>query len=381
VDASLPAMTPPIHWIRDDKRLLERVESIRGGSLAVDTESDSLHHYPERVCLVQLTHLGRDELIDPLAGVDLSILAPLLSDASLPKLFHGADYDLRLLHREFGLEVSGLFDTMVASRLTGERSFGLAALLSKHFDVELDKRYQRADWSRRPLTPEMEQYAAMDTRFLEDLVDLLATELKRLGRMEWATEEFRRLEGVRFRERNDEEPFRRVKGHGKLSAQTQAVLNRLCQFREQVARHKARPPFRIVSDAVLLTLAARGPDDLRNFTTVQGLPRSYRSGAGAERLLRVLEEAWSLPETDWPSRVGEGRKPRRSASFEARIKDWKTRRDVIADELHLESSIVASRGILEGLLERVEAGEDPSAHPDLRRWQWNLLSGFPGLSA
>lgn len=374
-------MADSIHWIRDDAALAERIQSLRGGSLAVDTESDSLHHYPERICLVQMTHLGRDDLIDPLAGVDLSLLAPILSDPTLPKLLHGADYDLRLLHRDFGLEISGLFDTMVASRLTGERSFGLAALLAKHFDVQLDKRYQRADWSRRPLTPEMETYATMDTRFLEDLVGVLTDELQRLGRLPWAEEEFRRLEGVRFRERDDTEPFRRVKGHGKLTAQAQGVLNRLCQFREQLARRKARPPFRIVSDTVLLALASRPIGELKGLAEVQGLPRNFRSGSGAERLRQVLENAWGMPESDWPQPIKEGRRPRRSSAFEARIKEWKQRRDGIAEGLDLEPSIVASRGLLEGLLDHLEAGREPTDHPDLRRWQWALLQALPGLTA
>ena len=197
-----------IAWIRETGNLSDTLAAVGAGPLALDTEADSLHHYPEKVCLVQLTFGGADHLVDPLAGVDLAPLGRILADRAVTKILHGSDYDLRVLHRDFGLELVGLFDTMIAARLTGERSFGLAALLETHFGIKLEKKFQRADWSLRPLTAEMESYAALDTRHLEALAGRLGEQLEQLGRTAWAEEEFRALEGVRWSAPDPEDAVR-----------------------------------------------------------------------------------------------------------------------------------------------------------------------------
>ena len=144
-----------IGWIRDGDALAATLAELGDGPLALDTEADSFHHYPEKICLIQISTGSGTSLIDPLAGVELSALGAVLEDPALPKVLHGADYDLRLLRRDHGLQVRKLFDTMIAARLTGETRFGLASLLEGHLAVRLDKRFQRADWSRRPLPREM----------------------------------------------------------------------------------------------------------------------------------------------------------------------------------------------------------------------------------
>src|SRR4029079_2620570 len=149
---------------------------------------------------------------DPLVGVSLEPLRPLLQDRGVAKVMHGADYDLRLLARDHAVDVAGVFDTMIAARLTGERAFGLAALLEKHLGVRLDKSHQRADWSRRPLPPAMAAYAVEDTRHLAELGTRLRARLAELSRLSWAEEEFRRLEGVRWAESAEPEPWRKIKG-------------------------------------------------------------------------------------------------------------------------------------------------------------------------
>jgi ribonuclease D len=149
-------MSRRIEWCRSSEELADWIDRIGSGPLALDTEADSLHHYPEKVCLIQLSFEDVDLLVDPLSGADPTLLRQALLDPALPKLLHGADYDLRILNRDYGLEFRGLFDTMIASRLVGTRKFGLAALLAEHFDVELNKSLQRADWSRRPLSEAME---------------------------------------------------------------------------------------------------------------------------------------------------------------------------------------------------------------------------------
>ena len=183
--------------------------------IAVDLEMDSLHHYREKVCLIQISTRKQSWLIDPLAIADLSCLAIPFSNPDLLVVMHGADYDIRSLHRDFGIEVCNLFDTMVASRLLGINEFGLAALLKARFGIELDKKYQKADWSRRPLSPEMCAYAIADTATLLPLYDQLASELQQAGRRLWLDEECRLISQARVTEKNGP-LFLGFKGAGKF---------------------------------------------------------------------------------------------------------------------------------------------------------------------
>src|SRR3954471_21839898 len=182
-------------WIDQQLALdgaLERVAA--QPTVAVDTEADSLHSYFDKVCLIQLSIPGEDLIIDPLAKVDLARFGALLGDRRVLKVLHGADYDLRILNRDFGYTIANLIDTSVCSQLLGYEAFGLAALLERHFGFKVDKKHQRADWAMRPLPADMLDYAATDTRHLIALADRLRDELTALGRWEWAIEEFARLE-------------------------------------------------------------------------------------------------------------------------------------------------------------------------------------------
>lgn len=167
-------------------------------TIAIDLEADSMHNYQEKVCLIQVSTQQRTVLIDPLAATDLSPLRPVLADPAIRKIFHAADYDLRSLKRDFDLEINGLFDTMICAQFLGEERVGLADLLRKFFSVHLDKKFQRADWSQRPLPDEMVRYAAEDTRHLHRLVDIFEERLIAAGRLDWCTEEFALMEQVRF---------------------------------------------------------------------------------------------------------------------------------------------------------------------------------------
>jgi len=364
-----------IGWIVTTAALRAELPRLADGPLALDVEADSLHHYPERVCLLQLSAGGRDLLIDPLAGVDLAELGPQLADADRRKILHGADYDLRLLRRDFDLDVRGLFDTMMASRLVGERAFGLAALLQKYVGVELDKRYQRADWSRRPLPPEMQEYAALDTRHLETLSGMLEAGLQRLGREAWAAEEFARLERVRWSSTvDDPDAFRRVKHSATLEPRELAVLRELHRLRDTLAREKDRPPFRIVRDEVLLELARQQPGDPSALLRIRGLPRAFGSGSRRTLLLDAIEQAMRLPDDTLPERRRRARPPKRSAEHEASLRRLRDARDRLAAELDLEPSIVATRSALEEFLTWSEQGKTPDGTGDLRRWQAELLT-------
>ena len=374
-------MCGEIKWVSQTGELLSLLEGVGAGPLAVDTEADSMHHYPEKVCLVQLSFAGLDLLLDPLAELDLqTALQPLLGDPGIPKIMHGADYDLRMLHRDFGVEVRGLFDTMLAARLTGERSFGLAALLLKHLGVELNKRYQRADWSQRPLPAEMRSYAAMDTRHLHRLAGLFATELESLGRSAWAREEFDRLEQVRWREHADDAAYRRLKGSGSLSRRGLALLRELVALREREAIEADRPPFKILSNEALLSIAREAPQSERELVERTRLPASWSSGRRLRRLWKAVKRALDQPESLLPEvKRSEGK--RATKSFEKRLRLLCKRRETLAGELGIEPSVLAARSVLGKALSNRERGESLDAIPELREWQAGLLRPlFDGIA-
>src|SRR5215207_38820 len=189
------------------------VHSIAGApALALDTEGASFHRFVDRIYLLQLSTRDRSAIIDPLLTGPLPELGRMVEDPAVEVVFHDADYDLRLLHQDYGWRVTNIFDTRIAALLLGIKAFGLAALLERFFGLKLDKKHQRADWSIRPLTQGMLEYAAQDTEFLLDLRDRLGNELEKLRRSSWAAEEFKRLEGTQWDAEDARETFLRVKG-------------------------------------------------------------------------------------------------------------------------------------------------------------------------
>ena len=246
-------------WIDTPGGVREVAEAVRQvGRMAVDTEADSLHSYFHKTCLIQVSVNGRHFLIDPLA-LERSAMAPLLealADPGIPVLMHGADYDVRVLDRDLGARIHGLEDTQVMAQLLGEPRTGLAALLEKELGLELDKRYQRADWGRRPLSRPMLAYAAADTAFLEALNERLRSRLEALGRWSWAEEEFRRLEAVRHTPAEpDPLAFERIKGVRRLRGGARDRAHALWAWRDAEARRLNVPPFKVLGNRQLLELA------------------------------------------------------------------------------------------------------------------------------
>jgi ribonuclease D len=365
-------MSKTHRWIADSEQLAELVGRVGAGPLAVDTEADSFHHYREKVCLIQLSFDGEDVLLDTLSEVSLGPLAPVLANPAVRKIFHGSDYDLRLLHRDLDLRVRGLFDTMIAARLVGERSFGLASLLERNFGVRLDKRFQRADWSRRPLTDEMREYAATDTRHLAELAERLEERLTSLGRLAWASEEFERLERVRWAAEPAEEPFRRVKGSGKLDRAALAILRELHGMRDSRARSRDVPPFRVLRDEVLVRVAAAAASARDPTPSPSSLPPSWRDGSRRVDIVSAIERGLKLPEAEYPERQKRIRK-RLAGDLERRFLGARADRDRLAKELDLDSSVLAPRALLERSIELLGGGGDLDDVPELRRWQAELL--------
>ena len=330
--------------------------------VAVDTEADSLHAYPEKLCLIQISTPTGDRLIDPLAGLDLRPLLEALSGHDL--IMHGADYDLRLLWRAGRFVPSAVFDTMLAARLLGERNFSLSALLERFLGVRLDKSMQKADWSRRPLTPRMEAYARNDTRHLKPLADRLREELVARGRLAWHEEACRRLvQECACDPEVDPDQVWRVKGSHLLTRRGLAVLRELWHWREAEARASNRPPFFILPHETLSRIAAAAVDG-QDYLTLLPQKFSARRRAG---LKEAVARGLAMPQEQWPEpRRGTGR--RLTETEQARLEELERRRNARAQELGLEPSLIAPRSVL------VELARDwEGCAPRLMRWQRELL--------
>lgn len=346
--------------------------------LALDTEAASFHRFTDRVYLLQLTARLADEttpgdrevsaVIDPLGAGPLPALGALVEDRGVQKVFHDADYDLRLLRQDYGWQIANVFDTRIAAQLLGERAFGLAALLDQEFGVKLDKKHQRADWSMRPLTADMLDYAAQDTYWLLGLRDRLRDRLVRLGRMAWAEEEFARLEQVRWTPEDAGEAYLRVKGARDLSRRELALLRELVRWRDGIARELDRATFRVAANDVLLEVARQAPRTREALGAIKGVPRGSLDGRAGD-MLDAVARGLAVPEGELPRFP---RAPRwdRDPDFDARVGRLRLVRDAAAARLSLDPGVLCSRERLETIARRCPTTLDELAEvPDLRRWQ------------
>jgi len=346
---------------------------VRHDRVAIDTEADSLHSYFDKTCLVQISTPDIDAVVDPLSKISLTKFGEILANPAIQKVLHGADYDLRILDRDFKFHITSLFDTMVASQLLGYEGVGLAALLKRHFEVELDKSHQRADWARRPLPDSMLKYATLDTRYLLRLSDILRAELEALGRWEWAKEEFERLELIRFREpEEDLEAFRKLKGIQKMEPRQLAALARLHRWRDGRARKRDVPPFRIIRNESMIEIACLLPTDVEALKRIKGIDPRMLERAAPEIVL-LMEEALALDEDALPQQT-ETKKWNRDKELERRIDSLKSARDAVAAELKIDTSILAPKHLLTAIATRKARTEDELKEvPLLRRWQREVL--------
>jgi ribonuclease D len=353
-------------------RLLKDVAS--SGELALDTEGASFHRFVDRIYLLQLSTRSRHAILDPLK-LSAQVLAPLgamLESKDVETVFHDADYDLRLLQRDYGWHVRHIFDTRVAAQLLGFQSFGLAALLERYFGVKLDKKHQRADWSMRPLSDDMLHYAAQDTEYLLDLRDRLRDELTAKGRLEWAREEFARMEGTKWPEDDGAIAFLRVKGARDLSRRELAVLRELVLWRDEVARRMDRATFRVIGNEQLLEISRAQPRTRADLARIRGISRGIHDNQG-ETILAAIERALEVPEADLP-RFAKAPRWDRDAQFDTRVAAVKTVRDLVAHDLGMDPGVLCARDRLEAIARRNPKSRDELAEiPEVRRWQVEVL--------
>ena len=347
-------------------------------AIALDTEGASFHRFVDRIYLLQLSTHERSLIIDPLAA-DKRALAPLgarLEDPDVEVVLHDADYDLRLLHQDYGWHVRNIFDTRVAAQLLGLKSFGLAALLEANFGVKLDKKHQRADWSMRPLTADMLDYAAQDTMYLLDLRDRMRDQLEKKGRLAWAREEFARLEGTRWPDEDPGEAFLRIKGARDLSRRELAVLRELVPWRDDVARAMDRATFRVIGNEQLLAIAQQLPRTREDLGRIKGIARGVLENRSRD-ILEAVKRGLAVPESELPKFP---KSPRwdRDPKFDARVAALKTVRDEAAQRLELDPGVLGSRERMEAVARKNPVSvEQLSEIPELRRWQIEILgAGF-----
>jgi len=337
-------------------------------TIAVDLEADSMHNYQEQVCLIQVSTERKTVLIDPLAATDLSPLHAVFSNPEIRKIFHAADYDLRSLKRDFDLTIDGLFDTMISAQLLGEERIGLADLLRKYFSVELDKKYQRADWSQRPLPVEMVRYAAEDTRHLHRLVEIFEQRLEEKGRISWATEDFALMEDVRFSEVNGPLCLR-FKGAGTMSPRELGVLEKLLQWREKEGERLNRPVYKVMGNKSLQALAQRMPRDKANLKGIEGLsPRLIERYGRA--LMAAVREGLETAEAELPKFPRLPRRGGKDPSIEERVKTLKKWRQKQAARLELDPGVLINNAALESLAAaNPQSAEALDQVAGLKNWQ------------
>jgi ribonuclease D len=365
-DLTMAGSRPPEYIARviDSEQKLAGYLPVLGSAnwVAVDTEADSLHAYPEKVCLIQISTVSGDRLVDPLARLDLDPLLKALTDHEL--IMHGADYDLRLLRKHHEFVPSAIFDTMLAARLLGLRQFGLGHLVEKYLGVKLEKGPQKANWAVRPLTERMERYARNDTHYLKPLADRLKPELEARGRLSWHQESCARLiQDSATHRPADNDSVWRIKGSHLLERSALAILRELWQWREAEAVHANKPPFFVMSHEALVQIAAAsaGARPIEPF-----LPRhiSERRRGG---LMKAIARGQGLAPDRHPRPLR--RVSRRPSDGERRrFAELQKRRDSHAAALGVDPTLIASRGMLSDL------AHDWDKHAgELMNWQRELL--------
>ncbi len=319
---------------------------IRQEIIAVDTESNSLYVYQEQVCLIQFSTRKQDFLVDPLALDDLSPLAPVFASPKITKVFHAAEYDLIVMKRDYNFTFSNLFDTMLAGRILGWEAVGLGNILQIHFGIHADKRFQRADWGKRPLTAEMMAYARLDTHFLIPLRSLQIEQLKTSGRMPIAEEDFRRACHVTAtnQKKSVYESFWRVSGSRILTPQKAAVLRELCLYRNEIAQKINRPLFKVINNKTLYNIAEACPKTLDELANIKGMSR-YLVKQHGRALLKAIQ-AGLRQDPIYPPR-----NKRPSDAYLNRLENLRHWRKEKAQSMKVGSDVILPRDLLFAIAE------------------------------
>ena len=354
-------------------RLLADLE--RADEIAVDTEGDSFFSYPEKVCLIQVTALERDWLVDPLAGFDIAGLGRAMADPRKLKIFHDGEYDVVSLKRDHGFQFKNLFDTRVAAAALGTQNPGLASVLEERFEIKLDKSMQRSEWSRRPLLPKQIRYAQLDTHFLVQLMHGQRDELVSRGRMMIVEGECRRLERLVPPEAEfDPDEFVRIKGARELAPLDRQVLRELYILRERKAVELGRPPFKVIGNESLLAIATSRPRTLFQLGRVDGVSHGQTRKLGRD-VLEAVERAMELGPLAklprLPNRDGTSGFSEQETELHERLKQW---RKSAAGQMGIDSAYLVNRHVLLRIArQRPETAEALGRIEGIEPWQVQQL--------
>ena len=316
-------------------------------AIGVDTESNSLHAYYERICLIQFSTRDADYIVDPLAHIDLTPLEELFASPDIEKVFHAAEQDVAGMRRDFDFEFAGLFDTMWGARILGWPRVGLGDLLEEHFDVHTNKRYQRYNWGKRPIEPEALNYARLDTHYLLPLRDVEREEMERMGRLEEATEVFSQVAGTPpATQPFGPDAFWRLKGVHKLNKRERAIVWKLYMWRDHEASRRNRPPFKVVGNRTLLRLARARPRKLGQLYPIRGMSK-YVVRRYGRAILKAVERGQGGPVPKPPPHPP---RPKRAVSQRNRkLRDW---RRGVAERRGVDTDVVLPNAVVWAIAER-----------------------------
>jgi ribonuclease D len=359
-------------YIGDPAAVREMLDHLRGKSrISIDLESDSYHHYAEKIALMQICGGDSIFILDPLS-VDPAPVASLLEDGSKEKIFHDVDYDGRMLLTFLGVKPEPIFDTMIAARILGKEKVGLADLLAEYFGVAADKGLQKADWSRRPLSREMLEYAALDVAHLIELRDILAAEMEDMGRMDWAWEEFSRLVGNLEAIPKKKASFTKVKGARNLSPRQLAVLQKLLEWREAKARRMDVPTFKVIGTERLLEIAELRPRSRRDLERSEALTERQAARFGGD-VLKAVQRGNGIPEAKLP-RFPAPVQHKRDFKAEKILRKFKVARDRRAEELGLDPGFLLPNAALKAVARQRPTDLDELRESGLlKEWQVEVM--------
>ena len=332
-------------WVATPEALAQLQSQLQSqSSIAVDTESDSLYCYFEKVCLLQISAGGTDYLVDPLA-VDISPLGALFADERVEKIFHAAEYDILTLKRDYGFHFRNIFDTMLAAKILGWPQCGLGNLLQDHFGVTLNKKYQQYNWGRRPLDEKAMQYARRDTHYLPQLRAVQWRELQAQRREKEARAAFARIAKVRAAPKIfNPADFWRIRGARQLTPGQQAILQALYVFRDERARHADRPPFKLMSDATMIELATQRPRTLAALKRVKGINPTLLHRHGDD-LLALLRARHPIPAPQKRGGSDKAMSPQGVLRYE-HLRSW---RNALARRRGVEPEVILSNRVLRAI--------------------------------
>ena len=347
-------------------RLASTIDGL--GVMAVDLEADSMYHFQDQVCLIQMAAGRQIFIIDPIRLESIEPLKPIFSDHRIRKIFHGADYDIRSLFRDFDIVIHNLFDTELACRFLGIRQSGLDAVIQSFFQVKLEKKYQKKDWSKRPLPHDMINYAAKDVEYLLQLSEILEKKLIQKNRLSWVEEECRLLSKVRPNTNHDVPLFQNFRGAGRLSSRELAILENVLVWRRETARKKDRPLFKILGNQYILKLVQKKPRSKEELVQSESLSSKQLHMFGRQ-LLEAIERGLNMPEDDLPV-YPRRRAPRISKATSRKVGKLKNWKEAKAKRLSIDPALVLNKAQIVEIAKTVPVNiQDLSRINGIKAWQ------------